>query len=406
MFDGIKTLDDFDFAGKTVLLRLDLNSPIDPKNGSFLDDRRFKSHKNTILELAGKKAKIICLAHQGRPGDPDFTTLEKHAKKLSEIVGLNVKYVDSLLSAEVGDTAKKMGEGEVVLLENTRFYSEEVLQRPPDAQATTLIVQKLSKIADYYVNDGFAVAHRSQPTVVGFPMVLPSAMGRLMEKEYTTITDLLKNPKSPITFILGGTKADDGIKVMERALELNNCHILTGGLVANIFLAAKGYRLGEPNIEFIRGKKLSEQIDVAKELLDEYSDKIIVPKDVAVERNGGRHEIPVGDLPTNDRISDIGSETIESYVKIIGESNTIFANGALGIFEKKDFAKGTESIIKSIANSSGFSVIGGGHTVAAAHSLKVGDKINHISSGGGACVNLLAGYRLPAIEALKSSEVE
>lgn len=401
MIEGIKTLDDIKVSGKTVLLRLDLNSPIDPETGEFLDDRRFESHKDTILELVKKKAKVVCLAHQGRPGEQDFTTLEKHGKKLSEIVGKKVVYIDSLLSSHVGDEIKKMREGDIMLLENTRFYSEEILQRPPDAQATTIMVEKLHKYADYFINDGFAVAHRSQPSVVGFPMVLKSVMGRLMESEYTTITNLLKNPKDPITFVLGGTKADDSIKVMNRALESNHCRVLTGGLVANIFLAAKGYRLGEKNIEFIRGKRLSDQIDVAAKVLEEYSENIILPSDLAINKDGERLEIPVSDLPTNYKISDIGLKTVKEYVRIIKESNTIFANGALGIFERKEFAVGTETIIKAIADSKGFSVIGGGHTVAAAHELGVRGKINHISSGGGACVNLLAGYKLPAIEALK-----
>lgn len=403
MFDGLKTIDDYDLSGKTVLLRLDLNSPIDPETGEFLDDRRFISHKETIQELIKKKARIVCLAHQGRPGDEDFTTLAKHAEKLGKTINGKVGYIDSLLGSKVDEEIKKMKDGEVILLENTRFYSEEILQRPPDAQATTILVQKLAKLADIFINDGFAVAHRSQPSVVGFPMLLPSAMGRLMEKEYTTITNLLKNPKTPITFVLGGTKADDSINVISQALKANDCKILTGGLVGNIFLAAKGYRLGETNIEFIRGKKLSDQIDIAAKLLGKYEDNIIVPKDLAVDRKEERLDIPVSELPTNDKISDIGEKTIKDYVKIISESNTIFANGALGIFEKKEFAKGTEAVIKAIANSDGFSVIGGGHTVAAARELGVGNKINHISSGGGACVNLLAGYKLPAIEALKAS---
>lgn len=403
MYDGIKTLDDADFKGKTVLVRLDLNSPIDPETGEFLDDRRFISHKITLQELSKSGAKTICLAHQGRPGEEDFTTLDKHAEKLEEILGLKVTYIDSLLSSGVAEQVENMEEGDIFLLENTRFYSEEILQRPPDAQATTILVEKLGAFADAFVNDGFAVAHRSQPSVVGFPVVMPSYMGRLMEKEYATITDLLKDPKTPITFVLGGTKADDSINVMQQALEANECRILTGGLVANIFLAAKGYRLGEPNIEFIRGKKLSDQIDVAREVLGEHEEKIILPVDVAVERGGERVNIPVSDLPTNDKISDIGDKSIEKYVDIINESNTLFANGALGIFEKKEFAVGTETVIKAIAESGGFSVIGGGHTVAAAKNLGVGDKISHISSGGGACVNLLAGYKLPAIQALRNN---
>jgi len=403
VFDGVKTLDDYDFTGKTVLLRLDLNSPIDPKTGEFLDDRRFLSHKDTILELLKKKVKLVCLAHQGRPGEADFTTLEKHAEKLGKIIGKKVEYVDSLVSKYVIDEIAEMKEGDILLLENTRFYSEEVLKRPADVQATTLLVKKLSPAADVFVNDGFAVAHRSQPSVVGFPQVMDGVAGRLMEKEITTITNLLADPKKPVTFVLGGTKADDSIRVAQRALEHGVEKILAGGVVANILLAAKGYRIGNPNIEFIRGKKLTEQIDVARLMLQEYGKKIVLPKDVALEQDGERVEITTGQLPQNYLISDIGSETIKEYKKIIKASGTNFMNGALGIFEKKEFALGTSEIIKAIADSSAYSVIGGGHTVAAAEKLNVKDKINHVSSGGGACVNMLAGYKLPGVEALRKN---
>ncbi|MFH0861203.1 MAG: phosphoglycerate kinase [Candidatus Altiarchaeota archaeon] len=404
MFDSIRTLDDFDFKGKKVLLRLDLNSPLDPDTKDFLDDRRFISHRDTILELLKKKAKIAILAHQGRPGDDDFVTLENHAKKLSEVIGHDVKYVDSIFGKGANDAVNALKPGEIIMLENTRFYSEEVLKRPADVQAKTIFVKKLAPLFDVFVNDAFAVAHRSQPSVVGFPMVMPAVAGRLMEKEVSTILGTLKKPKKPVTFILGGTKADDSIKVARQALEHNDCRILTGGVVGNIFLAAKGYRLGEPSIEFIRGKKMSDQIDVAKEILNKYGEKIVTPVDVALDRNNERVEIPVGDLPQNYRISDIGKETVKKYVDIINSSGTVFANGALGVFEDKNFAFGTESIIRAIADSKAFSVIGGGHTVAAARQLDVGDKIDHISSGGGACMDLLAGEKLPGIEALRKDK--
>ncbi|MFH1721956.1 MAG: phosphoglycerate kinase [Candidatus Altiarchaeota archaeon] len=401
MFDGIKTLDDVDVTGKKVLVRLDLNSPIDPKTGDILDDRRFRSHKQTLLELIEKKCKIVLLAHQGRPGEPDFTTLEQHGLLLEKVLGHKLQYLDSLVSRFVIEKIEAMAEGEIIILENTRFYSEEVLKRPADVQATTLVVQKLYPHFDYFVNDAFAVAHRSQPTVVGFPQLMESLAGRLMEKEVTTITNTIKNPKKPVVFLLGGTKADDSIKIATKALESGTDTILTGGVVANIFLAAKGYRIGEPSIEFIRGKKMTDQITIARELLSKYEDQIIVPKDVALDENGKRVEIPLSELPQNYRIADIGEKTIEEYRKKILKAGTIFANGAFGVFESKNFAKGTEEIIKAIAESKGFSVIGGGHTCAAARGLDVEDKIDHISSGGGACINLLAGYKLPGIEALK-----
>jgi len=265
-----------------------------------------------------------------------------------------------------------------------------------------VMVRKLSPLFDYFVNDAFAVAHRSQPSVVGFPITLRSCIGRLMEKEVRTIGGILANPEHMISFVLGGTKADDSLRVAKIALEHGTDRILTGGVVANIFLAAKDYRLGESNIEFIRGKKMIDQIDVAKRLLDKYEDQIILPVDLAVDKAGQRVEIDVGDLPSNYRISDIGSKTIDKYTKLIQESKTCFANGALGIFEEPDFAVGTQKIIKAIAESDSFSVIGGGHTVAAAKTLGVQDKITHVSSGGGACVDYLAGVKLPALEVLKS----
>jgi len=401
MFKDIPTMDDFDFNGKTAIVRIDINSPIDPKNGEILDDRRFLSHRETIRELIEKNAKIVLLAHQGRPGDADFTTLEKHARFLEEILEHRVRYVDSIFSSYAINEIRNMKEKDIILLENVRFYSEEVLNRPPDAQAKTYLVRRLSKIADVYVNDAFATAHRSQPSMVGFPLVLKSVAGRLMEKELNAIWNIMRHPKKPVAFILGGTKADDSIRAAKLALENGTEYILTGGVVANIFLAARGYRIGEPSIEFIRGKKMVDQIDVAKSLLNDYEDRILLPVDVALDKHGERMEIPVSELPTNFRISDIGEKTIKNYKRIINKCKTVFAKGALGIFEIDDFAKGTVEIIKAIADSDAFSIIGGGHLVASARKLNIENKINHISSGGGAFISLLAGYKLPAVEVLR-----
>ena len=401
MFHEIPTMDDYDFKGKTALVRIDVNSPIDPKNGEILDDRRFKSHKETIDELAEKGAKIVLIAHQGRPGNADFTTMKEHAKWLSNITGRRIKYIDTIFSSYAIAEIKKLKEGDILLLENVRFYSEEVINRPPDAQVKTFIVQKLKDVIDVYVDDAFATAHRSQPTMVGFPMIVKSVAGRLMQKELESIGRIMKNPKRPITFVLGGTKVDDSLSIARKAIENGTDKILTGGVVANVCLAAKGYRIGEPSIEFIRGKKMIDQIDIAKELLDRFEDAIILPVDVALEHYGERMEIPVGDLPKNFKISDIGHKTVAAYRNIIMKSGTVFANGALGVFEDRKFAYGTEEVIKAIATSDAFSVIGGGHTVAAARNLKLDKKINHVSSGGSACVNLLAGYKLPAVEALR-----
>lgn len=401
MLSNIKTMDDFDFKGKTVLVRIDVNTPIDLKTGELLDDRRFLSHKDTLTELVEKGAKVVILAHQGRPGDADFTTLEKHAEALSKIINHRIEYVDCIFSSYAIKKIKEMKNSDIIMLENVRFYSEENIERPPDAQAKTFLVQRLSKVVDYYIDDAFATAHRSQPSMVGFPLVVKSLAGRLMEKELSSIDRIIRDPKKPKAFVLGGTKADDSLKAAKRALENGMDYVLVGGVVANIFLAAKGYRIGEPNIEFIRGKKMVDQIDVAKEILDKYGEKIVLPVDVALDNRGERTEIPVSELPQNLRISDIGHKTVEEFKKIIEKCGTIYAKGALGIFEEENFAYGTEEVVKAIAASKAFSVIGGGHLVASARKLDIEDKITHISSGGGASISLLAGYKLPAVEALR-----
>lgn len=405
MLNDIPTMDNFEFEGKTVLLRIDVNTPMDPENGQPLDDRRFRSHKETIEELAGKNAKTVILAHQSRPGEPDFTPLKKHAEKISELTGRKVKYVDSIFSSYAIKEIKEMQNGDIILLENLRYYSEEVLSRPADAQARTIMVQRLKEVADVYVNDAFSTAHRSQPSLVGFPEVLPSVAGRLMEKEIRIIEDVVHHPKKPVAFVLGGTKADDSIKAIERALDKGAEYILCGGLVANIFLVAKGYQIGDRNIEFIRGKNLIKQIEIAKEILNKHEENIILPVDLAVDRNGIRTEIPVSSLPTKYVIKDVGSETIDKYCDIVRKCGTIFGKGALGVFEDKSFAIGTEEVIKTIAEKEDiYSVIGGGHLVAAARNLDIEDKITHISSGGGASISLLAGYKLPAVESLRKKE--
>ncbi|MFH1404027.1 MAG: phosphoglycerate kinase [Candidatus Altiarchaeota archaeon] len=403
MIDGISTMDDYNFKGKTVIVRLDLNTPLDPKTGEFLEDRRMRSHVPTLQELIDKKARIVCLAHQGRAGEPDFTTLEKHAKHLSELLGVKVKYVADIFGPTACTEIKNMREGEIILLDNVRIYSEEALERPADVQATTLLVRNLAPLADVFVNDAFGTAHRSQASTVGFTKRLPSVAGRLMEKEVRSLGDVLKNPRHPLIFVLGGAKVKDSMRIISKALKGNVDKILTGGVLANVFLAAKDYRLGEPSIEFIRGKKLVDQINEAKRILEDNEDRIVLPVDVAIDQNGERIEIPLYDLPQDYRIVDVGQKTVEKYKKIINSAGTVFSNGALGVYETKAFAYGTEEVIKAIASADCFSVIGGGDTVAAARDLDVEDDLTHVSTGGKASVDFLAGVKLAAIEALKES---
>jgi len=400
------TMDDFELSGKVVLARVDLNSPLDPMTGEFLDDRRIQSHAKTLKELSQKGAKVVVLAHQGRPGDEyEFTTLAKHAKHLEKIMGIKVKYTDELFSESAVRGIKALKNGEILVLENLRFNAEEMLERPPDAQTKAHLVRGLAPHADYYLNDAFAAAHRSQPSLVGFMPLLPSFSGRVMELELDMLSKLIKDPKRPSIFLLGGSKAEDSLKVADKALSNGSADkILTTGLVALIFLLAEGYDLGQPTYEFLVGKKLDKQIPYAKELMSKFPDKIELPVDLAVSKQGKRVEVNLAELPLPYKVSDIGSGTIGRYKYILDQAGTILANGPAGYFESKEFAKGTHELLASMAaNKSAFTVVSGGHLATAAEQMKLSDKLSHVSTGGGAAILLLAGERLPVIEALKAA---
>jgi phosphoglycerate kinase len=400
---GFNTMDDYDFEGKTVLLRVDVNSPVDPISGELLDDTRMVLHSTTISELSERGAKVVILAHQSRPGKSDFTTLKQHAFSLSNIIGKEVQYVDSIFSSGAIEVIKNMVNGEIVLLENLRFFSEEMPKLSAEEQANSILVQKLYPLADYFVNDAFATAHRSQTSIIGFTKVLPSIAGRVMELELNSLFGILDNAQEPRVYVLGGIKADDSINVMANALKSNKAdYVVTTGLVANIFLVAKGVDLKEYNLNFIRERGYEDYIDVAKELLADYEDKIILPVDLAILEDDSRVEYPVDNIP-NLPIYDIGSKTIEIYKEKILNAKTLFANGPAGVFEKEGFNLGTEDLLNAIAQSNGFSIIGGGHLAAAASSMSLDDDVTHISSGGGASINLIAGEELPAVKALIES---
>ncbi len=400
---NFNTLDDFEIEGKTVLIRIDINSPVDPSSGTILDDTREKLHSETLKELSNKGAKTVILAHQSRPGKTDFTTLKQHAEVLTDILSIHVKYVDSIFSVRAKKAIRDLKDGELLLLENARFFSEETLQRTPEEQSKSIMVKELSPLIDLFINDAFAAAHRSQVSLVGFTKKVPSAAGRVMEKELKILTEALDNVKKPCVFVLGGMKADDSIMVMENVLRNGTADtVITSGIIANILLWAAGTDIKDVNKDFIKNKGYYNMVDKSKQLLKEFPNQIVYPKDVAVTVDGEREDLPINQI-TNHSIFDIGKETIKEYAKIIRDAKTIFANGPAGVFENPKFAIGTEDIINSIAISEGYSIIGGGHIAAATTSLGYEDKMDHVSSGGGACISLLAGKKLPAVKALEDS---
>ncbi|WP_409200599.1 phosphoglycerate kinase [Methanobrevibacter sp. DSM 116169] len=400
------TIDDFDLENKTVLVRIDINSPVDPSTGIILDDTRMKLHAETVKELSNKGAKVVILAHQSRPGKDDFTPLSQHAAEFSKILNIDVKYTDSLFSKNTTQDIQNLKPHEILLLENVRFFAEESLSAPPKEQSESILVKNLTPYIDYFVNDAFAASHRSQISLVGFTVNTPSAAGRVMEEELVTIENALKNVEKPCVFLLGGMKPDDSIDVIENVLKNKTAdYILTTGIVANIFLWAKGINIGDINKDFIIDKGYLSMVDKSRELLNEFPDKIVYPKDVAIDKEGKRVDVDINNIPNNP-IFDIGVDSIIEYAKIIRNSKTIFANGPAGVFERPEFALGTEDLINAIASSEGFSIIGGGHIAAATVSLGLENKMNHVSSGGGACITLLSGKKLAAVEALKNSPKE
>ena len=394
------TLNDVDVKGKTVLVRVDINSPLDPNTGEILDDTRIRECAPTLKELAHKGAKVVVIAHQGRPGDKDFTSLEKHAKKLSEAVGLGVIYLPDVFGPYVRNSIKLMRPGEIMLLDNIRLLAEENLNRLPEEQAKTFFVHMFAPLADFYVNDAFGAAHRSSPSLVGFSALLPSYAGRLMERELNSLSRAL-SPERPCVYVLGGLKIDDSVDIIENVLGRGAADfVLTGGLVGHIFLVASGRDLGEANLELLKRKGLHKEIDRVKRLLGDHGDKIKIPLDLVVDAQGQPKELSLEELPTELVICDIGPKTVEEYTKLIAGAKTVVANGPLGVTERVGFERGTFEVLKAMASSQAYTIIGGGHMVAAAKTVGVIEQIKHVSTGGGACISFLSGEPLPAVEAL------
>jgi phosphoglycerate kinase len=398
----IGTIRELGAEGKTVLLRLDLNSPIDPTSNLILDDKRFREHIPTIKALS--KSRVVIVTHQSRPGKKDFTTLEAHAEKLEQLLGKPVNYVDSIFGRHAREAVHAMKTGEVVMLENVRFNAEENLTLKPEEAKKTHLVKKLSSMADVFVNDAFGTAHRSQPTVVGLPMVMRSAGGLLMEKEVFTLSKVFKGAPRPVCMVLGGTKVDDSIDVARHVLDRGIAdQVIVIGVVANVFLIAAGYNIGKPSTQLIAQLKYQAEVEKAKEILARYRDRVVMPDSVAVRENNHRVEYPITKIPEDAPVLDIGMDAIGTFVQVLKKSGTVVFNGPAGLFEEADFATGTYEMLKA-ASRVEFSVVGGGHTAAVIEKMGLENDFTHISTGGGACIEFLTGKVLPAVDALEQSK--
>jgi phosphoglycerate kinase len=398
------TVDDFSIEGQKVLLRVDINSPIDPKTGEILDDTRIRSHAETIRGLLDRGASVAVLAHQGRPGDNDFTTLKAHADLLSKYVKSEVKYVDDVFGPFARASIESMKKGEALLLENVRFYSEENMERVPSVQANTFLVKNLYRLFKLYVNDAFATAHRSHPSLVGFPMIMPSAGGMLFKKEVDFLSCVISDSSKPCIFILGGGKVSDSVQLMETLLPKGIADkVLLTGLVSHMFLAASGTHLSRPSIKILEGKGLNSMLCRAESLLKNYGDRIMVPVDVAQLKSGRRVETALKNLDDTSPIFDIGAETLKLYSDIISSAKTIIMRGPAGYIEDPMFRKGSEELLRAIVETDAKTLLGGGHLRVISERLKIAGRIGYFSTGGGAFITFLSGEKLPALEVLITS---
>lgn len=406
---GIYTMDEFDVKGKTVLCRVDMNQPVDRANDALKSVQRITACAPTIGELADKGAKVVVLAHQGSDIEyKNFYCTRPHARVLAELLGREVKWVEDVCGPTARAAIREMKDGEIILLDNVRFCSEEQtlfemkLQLTHEQQAKTQVVEKLAPLADLYICDAFAAAHRDQPTLCGFEQVLPSAMGRLFEREYCVVSELMEAPEHPCTFVLGGSKISDAFMMMETVMGSGAADkVLTGGLVGQILLASQGVEIGSGTRGFIEKSGYGEYIEKAKGIYEKYADRIVLPVDLAQVVDGARAESKVGEIPADFDAMDIGSETAKMYREIILESKTVFANGPVGVFEKPESELGTKVLFEAMAETQGYTVVGGGDSVTAAKQYHVTDKLGYICTGGGALIRFLTGEELPVVKALR-----
>lgn len=396
----VPTLDDLYVENKRVLLRADMNVPVG-ENGEIMDNEKIKQAAKTLKELIERGASVVVGTHQGRPGSNDFITTEPHATELSKELGIQVEYIDGVFSSEVRAKIKEMKKGEVLMLENLRFMAEENIEGDPKDLVKTHLVQKLAPLFDAYVNDAFQAAHRSQPSLVAFPYLLPSAAGRNMQKMLMEMLEL-DAIKGRRILVLGGAKVPDKLKVMVHAVRNGKAaEVLTGGLVGMLLALAAGHKV---NGKLRKMKDLDLLIPAAREILNEASGRVLYPVDFLVRLDDGRLEnYPVYAIPENAEIIDIGVGTIELYKERLKNADVAIANGPMGIFERPESRKGTLEVVNAMEKYAKVSVLCGGHLSAAAD--MVGAKGSRIYTAGGAVMYGLAGLPLPAVDALRESAI-
>ena len=406
---GIRTLDEAELRGKTVLCRVDMNQPVDRVSGTLKSINRIRACVPTIRELSDRGARTVLLAHQGSDIEyKNFYTTKPHAAVLAQLLGREVQWIDDVCGPAAREKIQNLKDGEILLLDNVRFVSEEQtlfemkLRLTHEQQAKTLLVEKLAPLADLYVCDAFAAAHRDQPSLCGFEQVLPSYMGRLFETEYCTVSQVMEAPQRPCVFVLGGAKISDAFLMMQTVLGKGVAdRVLTGGLVANIFLTALGKEIGQGSVDFILKSNYGEYIEKARDLYARYGEQITLPEDLSWVEDGRRQEAGLGQIPANIAAIDIGHKTAEEYRAAILNAKTVFVNGPMGVFEQAPSEYGTQAVWQALADTEGFTVLGGGDSITATEKYGLTDRMGYICTGGGALIRFLSGEELPVVKALR-----
>ena len=398
------TIDDFDVSGRTVILRVDINLPLNRETLEIEDDNRVRMIMPTLDELLDKGAKVVILGHQGRPGSWDFTSLDRHAEILSSRTVHGVTYVNDLLGEKAREAICSLEPGQAVLLANVRELKCEMERKSMEEHADSELVNALAPLADLYINDAFAASHRSQCSLVGFQARLPSAAGRLMERELAALTSVFDEPEKPSVFVFGGVKYSDAVRVIDRLLGDDKASwVMVTGACANFLLKARGVDLGPPSEKFLAGEMTPGLLDEARDLLMAWGDRMMLPFDVAVDDGGIRVNVMVSDLPSPFPALDIGERSISKFCKVLRSARTIFISGPAGMIEREEFSLGTRELMSTAAKSSAFSMVGGGHTVGMVNRLGLADQFSYVSTGGGALETYLRGEPLPVVEALKAA---
>ncbi len=377
-----------------------MNCPIDSNTMEISGTKRIEEIIETIKAL--DQTKLVIASHQGRVGNNDYTDMAKHAKVLEKMLNKKIKYVEDVIGEAAQNAIKNLEKGDILLLDNLRLCAEENYEFSPEDAANTIMVKRLANLFDLCVLDSFPSAHRSHPSIVGFSHVLPACAGKIVEREVRNLDEIMTVAKAPHVIVLGGSKVPDRLEAIKLLIQNGRAdHILLTGLIGNVFMRAQA-RLKSP----LGIKREEEVIAKAHSLIGEYPDVFYTPVDVAIDKDGQRVEMDVRDLHTGDKIYDIGSKTVEYYSKIIASAGTVFMSGPAGFFEMENFAFGTRRLLDAIANSMATTLVSGGHLTTALKEQGLEEKINHISTAGGALVLYLTGNKLPMIKTLETAAMK